>query len=329
MLAVECQAHGLPEQLVVIDRAAPEPGPDDVLIQVHAAGVNFVDALFVSGEYQVRIPPPFTPGNELAGRVLATGARVSAFRTGDAVMAQMGVGAFAEQVCVPAAAVQRIPAGMDMTTAAAFQLTYATALYALRERGNLQPGETVLVLAAAGGVGSAAVDLASRMGARVIAAAGDETKLARCRALGASETINYDREDLKVRVRELTAGRGADVVVDPVGGCYSEAALRATAWEGRFLVIGFAAGSIPRVPLNLALLRGCQIVGVDWGALSRDRPQETRPVRDTLGEWAAEGRLNPLVSQTWPLREAGAALRAVLDRKVAGKAVLLTDAAAS
>jgi NADPH2:quinone reductase len=211
-----------------------------------------------------------------------------------------------------------------MEAAAAFQLTYATALYALRERGRLQPGETVLVLAAAGGVGSAAVDVAKRLGARVIAAAGTDEKLAHCRELGADAVINYDREDLKTRVRELTGGRGADLVVDPVGGAYSEPAVRATAWEGRFLVVGFAAGEIPRIPLNLTLLRGCQIVGVDWGALSRDRPAETRPVLETLGEWAAAGELSPLVTSTWPLAEAGRALRAVLDRQVTGKAILLS-----
>lgn len=322
MLAIECQAYGPPESLVVVEREAPEPGPGQVRIRVHAAGVNFVDALFVSGAYQVKIPPPFVPGNELAGEVDAIGAGVEGIAVGEAVMAQVGVGAFAEQVCVPAQAVRPVPAGMSMAAAAAFQLTYATALYALRERGATRPGETVLVLAAAGGVGSAAVDVARRLGARVIAAAGSDDKLERCRRLGAEATVNYDREDLKTRVRELTEGRGADLVVDPVGGPYSEAALRATAWEGRFLVIGFAAGEIPRVPLNLALLRGCQIVGVDWGALSRQRPEETRPVLTTLHDWAAAGELKPLVTRTWPLAEAAAALRAVLDRQVAGKAVL-------
>lgn len=323
MLAIECQAYGPPENLVAVERDTPAPEPDQIVVDVQAAGVNFVDALFVGGQYQVKIPPPFVPGNELAGVVSAVGDQVTGFQPGDRVMAQIGVGAFASQVCVPAAAAQPVPEGMDMATAAAFQLTYATALYALRERGALQPGETVLVLAAAGGVGSAAIDVARLMGARVIAAAGDAAKLERCRELGADATINYDHEDLKTRVRELTDGRGADLVVDPVGGPYSEPALRATAWAGRFLVIGFAAGEIPRVPLNLALLRGCQIVGVDWGALSRQRPAETAPVRNTLGSWAADGKLAPLISRTWPLREAGAALRAVLDRQVAGKAVLL------
>ena len=324
MRAIACQAYGSPESLVVQEIDAPTPNAGQVRVKVAAAGVNFVDALFVAGSYQVKIPPPFIPGNELAGVIDAVGSDVKDFAVGDRVMAQVGVGAFAEQVCVPVRALRPIPAAMSMEAAAAFQLTYATALYALRERGQVQAGETVLVLAAAGGVGSAAVDVAKRLGARVIAAAGTDEKLARCRELGADAIVNYDREDLKTRVRELTDGRGADLVVDPVGGPYSEPAVRATAWEGRFLVVGFAAGEIPRIPLNLALLRGCQIVGVDWGALSRDRPAETRPVLETLGEWATTGHLSPLVTRTWPLTEAGAALRAVLDRQVTGKAVLLT-----
>ncbi len=323
MKAILCEAYGPPETLILTEQASPEPRPGQVRIKVHAAGVNFVDALFVAGSYQVKIPPPFIPGNELAGIIDAVGSEAEGFGIGDRVMAQVGVGAFAEQVCVPAKALRPIPEDMSMPAAAAFQLTYATALYALRERGQLEAGETVLVLAAAGGVGSAAVDVAKRLGARVIAAAGSDEKLARCLELGADATVNYDREDLKTRVRELTEGRGADLVVDPVGGPYSEPAVRATAWEGRFLVVGFAAGEIPRIPLNLALLRGCQIVGVDWGALSRDRPAETRAVLETLGTWAAAGELSPLVTQTWPLSEAGTALRAVLNRQVTGKAVLL------
>lgn len=323
MKAVVCRAYGPPESLISEDQEPPEPRSGQVRIKVHAAGVNFVDALFVAGSYQVKIPPPFVPGNELAGEIDALGPNVEGFAIGDRVMAQVGVGAFAEQVCAAARAVRPVPEGMSMPAAAAFQLTYATALYALRERGKLVPGETVLVLAAAGGVGSAAVDVAKRLGARVIAAAGSDDKLASCVELGADATVNYDREDLKTRVRELTDGRGADLVVDPVGGPYSEPAVRATAWEGRFLVVGFAAGDIPRIPLNLTLLRGCQIVGVDFGALSRDRPEETRPVLETLGQWASRGELSPLVTQTWPLAEAGAALRAVLDRQVTGKAVLL------
>lgn len=325
MDAIVCNAWGPPSSLTRETRPTPEPGPGEVRIEVHAAGVNFVDALFVAGTYQVKIPPPFVPGNELAGRVAAVGDGVQGLAVGMRVMAQIGVGAFAEQVIAPATAVHAIPDGVDMVTAAAFQLTYATALYALRERGGLQAGETVLVLAGAGGVGSAAIDVARHMGARVIAAAGGEAKLEACRQLGAEAVIDYDREDLKTRVRELTDGRGADLVVDPVGGAYSEPAVRATAWGGRFLVIGFAAGEIARIPLNLPLLRGCQIVGVDWGALSRQRPAETAPVRDTLLQWLAAGELRPLVTQTWPLAAAAEALDAVLARRVRGKAVLVTQ----
>src|SRR6056297_880031 len=214
MKAVTCEAYGSPESLVVRDIDAPTPDAGQVRVGVAAAGVNFVDALFVSGDYQVKIPPPFIPGNELAGVIDAVGSEVKGFAIGDRVMAQVGVGAFAEQVCVPVRALRPIPEAMSMEAAAAFQLTYATALYALRERGRLQPGETVLVLAAAGGVGSAAVDVAKRLGARVIAAAGTDEKLARCRELGADAVIHYDREDLKTRVRELTGSRGTDLVVD-------------------------------------------------------------------------------------------------------------------
>jgi NADPH2:quinone reductase len=323
MRVIECRAYGPPEDLVVAERETPTPGPGEVRVRVEAAGVNFVDALFVSGAYQVRIPPPFVPGNEIAGTVDALGEGVETLAVGERVMAQFGIGAFAEAVVVPADRLARIPDGVEASAAAAFQLTYATALYALRERGGLRAGETVLVLAAAGGVGSAAVDVAKALGARVIAAAAGADKLATARALGADATVDYETEDVKTRVRELTDGRGADVVVDPVGGPYSEPAVRATAWEGRFLVIGFAAGEIPRIPLNLALLRGCSIVGVDWGALSRERPAETRPVTETLAAWLGEGRIRPHVSRSWPLTEAGAALRAVLDRQVHGKAVLV------
>ena len=357
MKALVCSEYGAPESLHWIDHAMPAPGPSQVRIRVHAAGVNFVDALFIAGTYQVKIPPPFIPGNELAGTIDAlgdgvgtpaggpagdpvgdpvggpvggpagdpVGGAVAAWRVGDQVMAQAGTGAFAEYAVVHVGQLRAMPARFSFAQAAAFQLTYATALYALRERAALRDGETLLVLGAAGGVGTAAIDIGRQMGATVIACAGTDEKLAACTALGAHATINYDREDLKERAKALTNGRGADVIYDPVGDRYSEPALRAIAWEGRFLVIGFAAGNIARIPLNLPLLKGCQIVGVDWGQLARTRPEQTLPVWRTLGEWAAAGALRPRIHAQYALRDGARALRDVLDRVVIGKAVLVVD----
>ena len=325
MKALVCNAYGAPESLSWTDQPVPAPAANQVRIRVHAAGVNFVDALFIAGTYQVKIPPPFIPGNELAGTVDALGDAVTGWRIGDRVMAQAGTGAFAEYAVVHQSQLRKVPQGFNFAQAAAFQLTYATALYALRERGALQRGETLLVLGAAGGVGTAAIDIGRHMGATVIACAGTEEKLAACTALGAQATINYDREDLKERAKALTDGRGADVVYDPVGDRYSEPALRAIAWEGRFLVIGFAAGNIARIPLNLALLKGCQIVGVDWGQLARTRPEQTLPVWQTLGELAEAGALHPCIHAQYALQDGAQALRSVLDRQVVGKAVLVLD----
>lgn len=325
MKALLCTAYGAPESLSWTDQPMPAPAANQVRIRVHAAGVNFVDALFIAGTYQVKIPPPFIPGNELAGTVDAVGDQVTGWQVGERVMAQAGTGAFAEYAVVHASQVRKMPLSFSFAQAAAFQLTYATALYALRERGALQPGETLLVLGAAGGVGTAAIDIGRHMSATVIACAGTDEKLAACSTLGAHAAINYDREDLKERGKALTHGRGADVIFDPVGDRYSEPALRAIAWEGRFLVVGFAAGNIARIPLNLALLKGCQIVGVDWGQLARSRPEQTLAVWQTLGEWAEAGALHPRIHEQYPLKEGAQALRCVLDRKVVGKAVLVLD----
>ena len=322
MKALVCAQYGEPESLLLEDRPLVDPSPRQVRVRVHAAGVNFVDALFIKGSYQVKIPTPFVPGNELAGVVDAVGAEVTAWKPGDRVMAQAGSGAFAEYVTLHEGQLRQMPHAFDFAQAAAFQLTYATSLYALRERGGLRAGETLMVLGAAGGVGSAAVDIGKHMGARVIACAGTAEKLEACRALGADEVIDYDHEDLKERAKALTGGRGADVIYDPVGDRYSEPALRAIAWEGRFLVVGFAAGNIARIPLNLALLKGCQIVGVDWGQLARTRPAETEPVWTSLIEMANAGALHPLVHAEYPLADGPRALRDVLARKVMGKAVL-------
>ena len=322
MKTLVCNAYGPPETLTLEDRAIPEPDSGQIRVRITAAGVNFVDALFIAGTYQVKIPPPFVPGNELAGTVDALGEGVTQFALGERVMAQAGTGAFAEYACVPTTALRRMPTRFSFAEAAAFQLTYATALYALRERGQLRLGETLLVLGAAGGVGTAAIDIGKAIGARVIAAAGSDDKLERCRALGADAVINYDREDLKARAKALTDGRGADVIYDPVGGRYSEPALRAIAWEGRFLVIGFAAGEIAKIPLNLALLKGCQIVGVDWGQLARTRHEETLPVWSTLTAMAEAGDLHPMIHAHYALADSPRALRDVLDRRVVGKAVI-------
>ncbi len=325
MKALVCAAYGAPESLLWADQPLPSPSAEQVRVRVHAAGVNFVDALFIAGTYQVKIPAPFIPGNELAGVVDAVGEKVTGWQPGDRVMAQAGTGAFAEHAVVHTSQLRKLPQGFSFAQAAAFQLTYATALYALRERAALQAGETLLVLGAAGGVGTAAIDIGRHMGATVIACAGTDEKLAACIELGAHATINYDREDLKERAKALTQGRGADVIYDPVGDRYSEPALRAIAWEGRFLVVGFAAGNIARVPLNLALLKGCQIVGVDWGQLARTRPEQTLPVWQTLGELAGAGALHPRIHAQYRLQEGAQALRSVLDRKVVGKAVLVLD----
>ena len=265
MRALLCKAHGLPETLAVEEIPAPVPGPGQVLLGVKAAGVNFPDALIIQNKYQLQPPLPFAPGGEAAGVIRAVGAGVTRFRPGDAACAVTGFGAFAEAVVVDADNLFALPAGVPFDVAGALILAYGTAHHALMDRAALAAGETLVVLGAAGGVGLAAVEIGKVLGARVIACASSEDKLALCRARGADATINYATEDLKERIRALTGGKGADVVVDPVGGSYAEPALRAMAWRGRYLVIGFANGEIPRIPLNLPLLKGCSLVGVFFG----------------------------------------------------------------
>ena len=264
MKAVLCKAYGPPESLVVEELASPEPGPGEAVVTVKAASVNFPDVLIIQNKYQVKPPLPFSPGSEAAGIVKAVGDDVTDVKPGDRVMAFTTFGAFAEEVKTEARRLLPLPPGMDFTTAAAFGLTYATSDHALRDRGQLAAGETLLVLGAAGGVGLAAIEIGKALGARVIACASTDGKLAVCRAHGADATINYAAEDLRERVKALTNARGADVVYDPVGGEFTEPALRSIAWRGRLLVVGFAAGGIPKIPLNLTLLKGCSIVGVYW-----------------------------------------------------------------
>ena len=267
MKAVLCKAYGPPDSLVVEEVSSPMPGPGEVLISVAAASLNFPDVLIIENKYQTKPPLPFSPGCEAAGVVRDVGSDVSQVNRGDRVMAVTGYGAFAEEIVVPASRVVPIPPGMDDVTAASFLFTYGTAHHALYDRGQLRAGETLLVLGAAGGVGLAAIDIGKVAGGRVIACASTDDKLALCRAHGADATINYATGNLRDEIRRLVGDRGVDVVCDPVGGPYTEPALRSTAWNGRFLVVGFAAGGIPKIPLNLPLLKGCSIVGVSWGGL--------------------------------------------------------------
>ena len=325
MKAVLCRSYGPPESLVVEDVPPPTPRRGEAIISVKSAGVNFPDVLIIQNRYQVKPPLPFSPGSEAAGVVKAIGEDVNHVKIGDRVMAITGYGAFAEEIAVDAARLLPIPEGMDFATAAAFGLTYATSDHALRDRGGLNAGETLLVLGAAGGVGIAAIEIGKALGARVIACASSPDKLDVCRAHGADETIDYATEDLRERIRALTAGRGPDVVYDPVGGPYTEPALRSIAWRGRLLVVGFAAGEIPRIPLNLTLLKGCSIVGVYWGEFSRREPERFAESMRRLARWFADGKLRPHISSIFPLDRAADALTLMAERKVTGKVVLTVD----
>lgn len=323
MKAVLCKQHGLPETLVVEEVPSPVPGPKQVLISVKACGVNFPDTLIIQNLYQFKPALPFSPGGELAGVVKAVGEGVKHLQPGQPVLAFTGWGGFAEEVLADARQVVPLPPGLDFAVAAAFMMTYGTSFHGLRDRAQIQPGETLLVLGAAGGVGLAAIELGKKMGARVIAAASSAEKLAVCKAHGADEVINYETEDLKERVKAPTDGRGVDVIYDPVGGKYAEPALRSIAWKGRYLVVGFAAGDIPKIPLNLALLKGCAIMGVFWGDFAAREPQANMANGMQLFQWLMQGELKPHVSQRYPLEKAGEALRALMERRVTGKIVLL------
>jgi NADPH2:quinone reductase len=325
MRAVLCKEFGEPSSLVVDDVPDPSPAAGQVVIDVHSAGVNFPDVLIVRGTYQFKPELPFTPGGEVAGIVSAVGDGVTGFRVGDRVMAFPGWGGFAERLAVPASSVQPIPKDMDMVTASILIGAYGTSLHGLRDRGDLKAGETLLVLGAAGGVGLAAVEIGAALGARVIAAASSPERLELCRAHGATDLIDYKNDDLRERLREiLDKGAGVDVVYDPVGGPYSEPALRSVGWNGRFLVIGFAGGEIPRIPLNLPLLKGCQIVGVFWGAaMSRD-PSLLPRVAQELGILWKQGKIRPHLAETFQLDDAGRALEALANRQIQGKVALAT-----
>ena len=322
MKAVRCNHWGPPDSLVVTSLPDLVPGPGEVVVDVKAAGVNFPDVLTVQGKYQYKPDLPFTPGNEFAGVVHAVGPGVTAYAPGQGVIGFTRTGAFAEQALAPLESLLPLPLGMDFDTAAAITLTYGTSYHAVADRGALQAGETMLVLGAAGGVGLAAVEIGKALGARVIAAASSDEKLAVCKAHGADELINYERDDLREAIKAATAGRGPDVIYDPVGGPYSEPALRSIAWRGRHLVVGFAAGEIPRLPWNLMLLKGASVVGVFWGDFTRKEPAAHQAAMQRLMDWMAEGKLRPLVSKRYPLDQTAQALNDMAGRKVVGKVVI-------
>jgi len=326
MRALRCHAFGPIDNLVVEEAPCPRPGERQILLDVKAASLNFPDVLMAQGLYQVKPPLPYTPGAEAAGVVLEVGAGVRGFRPGDRVIVIAGWGGFSEESVVDADRVTPLPDGMDFESGAAFLFAYGTALHALRDRARLETGETLLVLGAAGGVGLAAVEIGKAMGAHVLAAASSDDKLALCRKVGADRSINYGTGNLRDRVRELTGGRGADVVFDPVGGSYTESALRATAWRGRLLVIGFAAGDIPRIPLNLALLRERSVVGVYWGEWGRRDPKGYENNVRQLADWFAAGVVRPVIRERLPLDGAVDAMRRMANRQLMGKVVILPEA---
>jgi NADPH2:quinone reductase len=310
---------------VIEDVPSLTPGARQVVLAVKAASLNFPDVLIIQNKYQVKPPLPFSPGSEAAGIVKAVGDGVTHVRAGDRVMAFTTYGAFAEEAIADAGRVFAIPDSMDFATASAFGLAYGTSDHALADRGALQAGETLLVLGAAGGVGIAAIEIGKALGARVVACASSDGKLAVCREHGADATIDYATEDLRERIKQLTNGRGIDVVYDPVGGPYTELALRSLAWRGRLLVVGFAAGDIPKIPLNLTLLKGCSIVGVFWGEFTRREPALFAGRVRQLGRWFEEGKLRPHISATLPLDRAADALKMMAERKVIGKLVLIVS----
>ena len=323
MRAVVCNRFGGPEVLEMAEVPEPVATPGQVLVDVKACAVNFPDLLMIQDLYQFKPGLPFIPGSEIGGIVREVGEGVTGFAPGDRVIGSSpSVGGLAERASLMAFTMVAVPDGIELDQAAGLLYAYGTSHHALRDRAALKPGETVLVLGAAGAVGLAAVELARIMGARVMAAASSEEKLDLCRKRGADETVNYATEDLKARVRELTGGAGADVVYDPVGGAFAEPALRATARHGRYLVVGFAAGEIPRLPLNLTLLRECSIVGVFWGSFVAHEPEHHRRNVEELVGWWRSGELEPYVFNRYPLERASDALRDLAARRVIGKVVV-------
>lgn len=321
MRALLCREYGPPSSLVIEDRDDPLPGKDEVLVEVKAAGINFPDMLAIAGQYQVKTPLPFIPGNEAAGVVVARGEGARRYAVGERVILTPTGGAFAQRCAVNEALCQPLPAGMSFEQGAGFTITYATGWHALQQSTSLKTGETILVLGAAGGVGSAAVEIAKALGARVIAAASSDEKLDFARSAGADEVINYSASPLKDRVRELTGGTGVDVVYDPVGGALAEQAYRTLAWQGRYLVIGFASGSIPQFPLNIALLKEASIIGVWWGTWAQKNPVASANNMAALAERVASGQLRPRVTETFALERFEEAFLALSQRRARGKVI--------
>ncbi|MBV7256797.1 NADPH:quinone oxidoreductase family protein [Pacificimonas sp. WHA3] len=322
MKALLCVEHGPPENLVLREVDMPEPGKGEVRVKVNVAGVNFPDTLIIQNLYQFKPELPFSPGGEAAGVIDAVGEGVENLKVGQRVLAMTGHGAFAEMIVTDAPRVIPIPDAMPDDIAAGFTMTYGTSHHALKQRADLRAGETLLVLGAAGGVGLAAVELGKLMGAKVIAAASTQEKLDLCREYGADEVINYTEEDLRAGIKRATGGKGVDVVYDPVGDKFAEPAFRSMAWKGRYLVVGFAAGEIPKLPLNLALIKGAAIVGVFWGAFTQHEPKVHQANMAELLTWLGEGKLKPHVSKRFPLAEGGQAIRWMMDRKAMGKVLV-------
>lgn len=326
MKAIICSAWGAPDSLQLLDMPSPTPGPRQVVVRTRVAAVNYPDALMVAGRYQFRPEFPFSPGGELSGEVIATGAEVKRLKVGDKVVAIAPFGAYAQEIAVDEANTIPLPPGIDdagLELAGSFVLTYGTSLHAIKDRAAAREGETMLVLGAGGGVGLAAVEIGKLLGLRVIAAASSEAKREAAREHGADETLDYTQGDLREQVKALTGGRGVDIVYDPVGGEFTEPALRCVGWGGRLLVVGFAGGAIPKVPINLLLLKGSALVGVFWGEFVKREPELNVANMKQLFAWLAGGQIRPHISRRYRLDEAPAALQAMLDREALGKLVVL------
>ena len=322
MKAIVCTELGPPSLLKYMDVADPTPGPKEVLVETRACAVNFPDSLIIQGKYQVRPELPFSPGSDISGRVIAVGEQVSQYKPGDEVFGVTQHGGMAEKVVVHHKMLFPKPPGLPHEIAASFLYAYGTSLHALKDRAQLQDSETVVILGAAGGVGLAAVDIAKKLGAKVIACASTTEKLDLCKTYGADAVINYQEEDLKAQIKALTNGKGADVIYDPVGGSYTEPAFRGMAWKGRYLVVGFAAGDIPALPLNLPLLKGAALTGVFWGRFTQEEPQQSMANGLQIMQWMQEGQIKPHIHKTFSLEQAPAAIEELMARKVKGKVVV-------
>ena len=322
MRAILCQKFGTPDDLVLADIADPVPGPGEVVATVAAVGLNFFDTLIVAGKYQTKPPFPFSPGGEFAGTVATVGSNVAGFAPGDRIMGYTNFNAARERTTVAADKIVKTPAGLDFDRAAALTITYGTAYHALKHRADLRAGESLAVLGASGGVGLAAIEVGREIGAHVIACASSDDKLNFARAHGAHAAINYETEDLRAALKRAGGEHGIDVVFDPVGGPYSEPALRSLAWQGRHLVVGFAAGEIPKIALNLILLKGCDVRGVYWGAWVRSETAQYKAAIEELARWCAQGKLSCHIQETYPLAKTPDAIKALADRKVMGKLIV-------